>query len=145
LCSVVPHGEGMSTRPRIGTVIRRARERKRMRQQDLADAIGVSRTTVDAWENNRSYPRSSIGALETVLEIALDGDQPAAAPGLVAADEWEASVLADPDLPAEVKVSLVRESRAARAEYVRLKRERRAEAEAGRLGSARSGRGTAAG
>src|SRR5215469_774401 len=58
--------------PSIGPKIRRARERKRMRQQDLADALGVSRTTVDAWENGRAYPRSSIGALEHVLGIGLD-------------------------------------------------------------------------
>lgn len=62
----------MATDGPIGTRIRRARERKRMRQQDLADALGVSRTTVDAWENDRSYPRSSIGAIEDVLGISLN-------------------------------------------------------------------------
>lgn len=63
----------MATDGPIGTRIRRARERKRMRQRDLADALGVSRTTVDAWENDRSYPRSSIGALEEILGVSLDG------------------------------------------------------------------------
>lgn len=69
----------MATDGPIGTRIRRARERKRMRQQDLADALGVSRQTVDAWENNRAYPKSSIGALEEVLDVSLDGSGDSAA------------------------------------------------------------------
>jgi transcriptional regulator with XRE-family HTH domain len=47
-----------------------------MRQQDLAAVLGVSRTTVDAWENDRAYPRSSIGAIEVVLGISLADDEP---------------------------------------------------------------------
>lgn len=66
----------MATESPIGTRIRRARERKRMRQADLAKALGVSRQTVDAWENDRSYPRSSIGAIEEVLGISLNGSAP---------------------------------------------------------------------
>lgn len=57
----------------IGTTIRRARERKRLRQQDVAEKLGVSRATYDAWENDRAYPRSSIGALEELLEVDLSG------------------------------------------------------------------------
>ena len=112
----------MATGTRIGTRIKRARERKRMRQQDLAVALGVSRTTVDAWEHDRAYPRSSIGALEDVLGISL-GDAPAAAAELVPEDQWEADVLSDPDLTDELKVQLVNESRAARRAY----RQRKAE------------------
>jgi transcriptional regulator with XRE-family HTH domain len=115
----------MVTNPRIGTMIRRARERKRMSQEDLAHELGVSRSAVNAWERDRAYPRSSVGALEDVLGVTLDG-QPPPEPAIVPTDEWEASVLDDKDLPAEWKIRLVRESRAARAEYVRLKRERRA-------------------
>jgi transcriptional regulator with XRE-family HTH domain len=107
----------MATTPRIGTMIRRARERKRMRQQDLADTIGVSRTTVDAWENDRAYPRSSIGALEEVLGISLDGSGQESGPELIPADEWEAQVLSDPDLPDHLKRQLISDSRAARAAY----------------------------
>src|SRR5215472_6703963 len=51
----------------IGTSIRRARERKRWTQRQLAEAVGVDRKTVDNWENGRSRPRSSVGALERVL------------------------------------------------------------------------------
>ena len=131
----------MATEPSIGTSIKRARERKRWTQRQLADALGVNVKSVDNWENGRTSPRSSIGALEEVLGVDLtagDGGEPE----LVPSDDWEASVLADPYLDDEVKVSLVRESRAARAEYVRLKRER---AERERQEAARSSRGTAAG
>lgn len=62
----------MAPHPRIGTRIRRAMERKRMRQSDLAKALGVSRSAVNAWINDRAYPQASIGALEEVLGISLD-------------------------------------------------------------------------
>ena len=68
----------MAAEPRIGTRIRRARERKRMSQDGLAAALGVSRSAVNAWENDRAYPQNSIGALEDVLGISLtDGDSEA--------------------------------------------------------------------
>ncbi len=57
--------------PRIGDLIRRARERRRWTQQQLADRIHVDRKTVDNWENDRSYPRSAIGALEQELGISF--------------------------------------------------------------------------
>ena len=96
---------------RIGMAIRRARERKRMRQQDLADAIGVSRNAVDAWENGRAYPRRSMGAIEEVLGINLTDDPAPAASGLVAEDEWERLVLADETLPYSERADIVRRSR----------------------------------
>ena len=61
----------------LGTRIKRARERKRMRQRELADALGVSVKTVDNWENDRTSTRSSIGALEEVLEVNLSADEEA--------------------------------------------------------------------
>jgi len=69
----------MATEPRIGTRIRRARERRRWTQQKLADALGVSVRTVNDWENDRAYPRSSIGALDSVLGISLS-DEPGMPP-----------------------------------------------------------------
>lgn len=66
----------MAAEPRIGTTIRRARERLRLRQQDVAAKLGVSRTTVDAWENDRAYPRNSIGALEELLGVDLTEPPP---------------------------------------------------------------------
>lgn len=111
----------MASRPRIGTTIRRARERLHMRQQDLAAAVGVSRTTVDAWENDRTWPKNRLGALEELLGISVDGSQ-GHGPELVAEDEWEAQVLADRDFPDYIKRQLIADSRAARAAY----RERKA-------------------
>lgn len=67
--------DGMAADTRIGTTIRRARERKRWTQQQLADAIGVNIKSVDNWENGRTSPRSSIGALEDVLGISLGDDE----------------------------------------------------------------------
>lgn len=60
----------------LGKQIRRARERARMSQQELADAVGKSVRAVNDWENNRASPRSSIGALEEVLGVSLDGEIP---------------------------------------------------------------------
>lgn len=66
----------MAADTRIGTRIRRARERKRMSQADLAEALQVSRSAINAWENDRAYPQSSIGALEDVLDVDLTGEDP---------------------------------------------------------------------
>lgn len=55
-----------------GRVIKRARERHRWTQAQLAEALGVDRKTVDNWENGRRSPRSSAGAIEDVLGINLD-------------------------------------------------------------------------
>jgi transcriptional regulator with XRE-family HTH domain len=49
-------------------------ERKRMDQIQLAEALGVSRSAVNAWINDRAYPQNSIGALEDVLGVRLDED-----------------------------------------------------------------------
>jgi transcriptional regulator with XRE-family HTH domain len=67
-CLALPHIMGrMATETPLGTRIKRARERKRWTQQQLAKAIGVDRKSVDNWENDRTQPRSSLGALEEVL------------------------------------------------------------------------------
>lgn len=65
----------MATEPRLGTRIKRARERKRWTQHQLADALDVNVKTIDNWENDRTYPRSSIGALEDVLGIQFDDNE----------------------------------------------------------------------
>jgi DNA-binding XRE family transcriptional regulator len=61
----------MADRPAIGLKIKRARERLRMKQADLGAAVGVSQKTIDNWEHDRSYPKSSIGAVEEVLGVNL--------------------------------------------------------------------------
>ncbi|WP_242892657.1 helix-turn-helix domain-containing protein [Actinomadura litoris] len=60
----------------LGTRIKRARERKRMTQEDLASQLGVHRRTVDNWENGRSAPKNRLGALEEVLGIRLSSEPP---------------------------------------------------------------------
>jgi transcriptional regulator with XRE-family HTH domain len=127
------------SRTPVGMAIKRGRERLRMTQAQLGDAIGVTQKTIDNWEHDRRYPKSAIGALENVLGISLD-DGTAATATLEPTDLWEAAVLADRDLSDGVKVSLVRGSRAARAEYVRRKRQLRADQ--ARQESARSDHGT---
>jgi transcriptional regulator with XRE-family HTH domain len=57
----------MTPTPALGSAIKRARERLRLSQKELAARIGVNVKTVDNWENGRTSPRSSLGALEEVL------------------------------------------------------------------------------
>jgi transcriptional regulator with XRE-family HTH domain len=123
----------MATDTRIGTAIKRARERKRWTQRQLADVLGVDVKSVDNWENGRTRPRNRIGAIEDVLGVSLSGE-PEPGPRLVPEDEWEAQVLEDPDLPDYMKRQLITDSRAARAAY----RERKA-ARAARQGQAAAG------
>ena len=109
----------MATDSHLGTLIKRARERRRWTQRQLADALGVNPKSVDNWENGRTSPRNSIGALEEVLGISLDEDQ--AAPEKddwqVPDDDWETGVLSDPDLPDDIKRRFILDSRASRAAY----------------------------
>jgi len=101
-----------------GLAIRRARERKRWRQEDLAAAVGVSRNAVDAWENGRTYPNRNVGRIEEVLGISLSAPVPdSVLDSVIAAeDEWEAGVLTDPDLPPRERREIVLASRRARNE-----------------------------
>jgi transcriptional regulator with XRE-family HTH domain len=73
----------------IGKVIKRARERKRMSQAEAATALGVSRSALNAWENNRAYPRSSIGAIEELYGIVIDGDPEPQEPDLPTPEELD--------------------------------------------------------
>lgn len=59
-----------------GDQIRRAREAQRMTQADLAAALGVGKRTIGRWERGESVPRSSAGALMTVLAIPTVDDRP---------------------------------------------------------------------
>jgi transcriptional regulator with XRE-family HTH domain len=118
----------MTADPHIGATIRRARKLLRMTQQELADKVGVSRNTVDSWENERSYPKRYDVALEQVLGISLDGAP--ADDELTPTDEWEAAVLSDDGLPDHLKRQMISDSRAARAAYD-SRRARRAAREAG--------------
>lgn len=38
--------------------------------------LGVSRSALNKWENDRAYPRSAIGALEELYGVRLDDEPP---------------------------------------------------------------------
>src|SRR5262249_24494540 len=62
----------MASRPRIGAIIRDAMERKYMDQTQLAKAAGLSRSAVNSYVNDRSWPEGwRIVALEDALGIKL--------------------------------------------------------------------------
>ncbi|WP_159634709.1 helix-turn-helix domain-containing protein [Erysipelothrix anatis] len=57
----------------FGTRLKEARSHMGLRQEDVADAIGVSRQTVSNWENNRSLPDlRSIVEISDIYQISLD-------------------------------------------------------------------------
>ena len=61
----------MASRPRIGIIIREAMEREHMDQIQLAAALDVSRSAVNAWINDRAWPLNRIAALEELLKIKI--------------------------------------------------------------------------
>ena len=105
----------MPERPKVGARIRRARQLLDMRQQDLADKLGVSRNTVDSWENDRAYPQRKLARLEEILGITLEPRDPLSVP-LEPENDWEREVLGDEELDLEVRRALVLDWRAARDE-----------------------------
>ena len=57
----------------IGQKLKKARQQAGLTQEAVADAIGVSRQTLSAWENNRSYPDIvSVLQLSEVYGVSLD-------------------------------------------------------------------------
>ena len=52
----------------IGSQIRKYREKKRLSQQELADAVNVTQQTVNKWENGYAYPQADrLEEIATVL------------------------------------------------------------------------------
>ena len=64
----------------IGAQIRKARQRKRMTQDELAKAVGVDRSAVSTWERGVHYPQRYEGAIEDILDIDLSGGTPGLPP-----------------------------------------------------------------
>ncbi len=63
----------VDTRPvTLGEDIRRARERARMTQTDLATALGVNESTVSNWERGRSNPKNRLTLIREVLHMDTD-------------------------------------------------------------------------
>lgn len=46
-----------------------------MRQEDLAAAVGVSKSSVANWESGKHFPKRKLGAVEAALGVRLD-DEP---------------------------------------------------------------------
>ena len=118
----------MAAEPLIGTKIKRARERMLLSQEELAAKLRVSRSAVNSWERDRSYPRNRIGAIEEVLGISLDSDTqvpPGPFDDLKPWHEpWEEQVAADEGLAAETRRWLITDSRAARVAHAARRRSR---------------------
>jgi DNA-binding XRE family transcriptional regulator len=68
----------MSNEP-VGVLIARARHRKRMSQVKLAEALGVSPSTVANWERGASYPAKCAGLVEELLGITIPAREQEAA------------------------------------------------------------------
>lgn len=105
--------EVMGPPPRIGTRLRRAIERKRMSQADVADALHVSRSAVNAWVNDRAWPMNSIGALEDLLGIDLTGPEPRNQD--IYTDPTELAIWNDDSVPPDVRRAFIAQLRAERA------------------------------
>ncbi|MBL1228220.1 helix-turn-helix transcriptional regulator [Enterococcus sp. BWB1-3] len=63
----------------VGEVIRQKRKVYNYTQQNLADQLRVSRTTISSWETGRTYPDLSMlialsGVFETSVDYLLKGD-----------------------------------------------------------------------
>lgn len=68
----------MPTDP-VGVLIQRARHRKRLTQQQLADELSVSKSTVANWERGEHFPLRYAGAIEELLEITIPAQEAAKA------------------------------------------------------------------
>ena len=55
----------------VGLIIARARQRQRMTQVQLAEALGVSPSSVANWERGAAYPAKYAGLIEELLGIAI--------------------------------------------------------------------------
>jgi DNA-binding transcriptional regulator YiaG len=55
----------------VGLTIARARQRRKMSQRSLAEALGVSASTVANWERGAAYPAKYAGLVEAFLEITI--------------------------------------------------------------------------
>lgn len=55
-----------------GTKIRYLREKKKISQEELAHAVGVSQVTIGNWEQGKSIKHDYIKKLADALEISID-------------------------------------------------------------------------
>lgn len=58
---------------KLGKKLKENRVRKQMTQQDLADKLLVSRSTISNWESDRSYPDlESLKELSQIFATSID-------------------------------------------------------------------------
>jgi transcriptional regulator with XRE-family HTH domain len=62
--------------PAIGEQIRQARIRARLSQRELAEVLGVARTTVINWETGATPPTRHLAAIRSVLKATWAEDSP---------------------------------------------------------------------
>lgn len=55
----------------VGLLIKRARERKHLTQQQLAGELGVATSSVANWERGQHFPLRKAGAIEAALDITI--------------------------------------------------------------------------
>jgi transcriptional regulator with XRE-family HTH domain len=65
----------MSNEP-VGILIARARHRKGMSQAQMAEALGVSPSTVANWERGAAWPLKKAGLVEELLGITIPARDP---------------------------------------------------------------------
>jgi transcriptional regulator with XRE-family HTH domain len=66
-------------REHVGILIARARQQHHMTQVQLAEALGVSPSTVADWERGARYPARYAGVVEELLGITIPAREPEAA------------------------------------------------------------------
>lgn len=58
----------------LGTVLREAREKRNLTQQQVADRLYVTRQTVSRWEQNKTLPNIYVlKQLSKLYELSVDG------------------------------------------------------------------------
>ena len=107
----------------LGTRIRRARERRRLTQPQLAEAVGVSVRAVGDWERGKTRPKNRLGALEAFLGVNLTEPEVAE----VYTDLTERRIWEDESLPEEERRELIEELRERRRRHDRRRHDRRAQ------------------
>ena len=78
----------------FGEQIKKAREEKRLTQEQLAEAMEVTRQAVSKWEANQSRPAAAkLARLGEALDLPPEALEPPASPENDALRKWKAAAL----------------------------------------------------
>jgi transcriptional regulator with XRE-family HTH domain len=61
---------------RLGTRIRKRRQELQLTQEELAERVGVNRSSVTNWERGRHFPQRYLGRVEAVLGVSFAEEEP---------------------------------------------------------------------